>query len=86
MDLPGAVRKMTSLPADQVGLRDRGRLAKGMKADIVVFDPAAVKDEASFEAPHRYPSGIPYVLVNGSLVVEKASHTGKRPGKVLRRA
>jgi N-acyl-D-amino-acid deacylase len=86
LDLPTAVRKMTSLPADQVGLRDRGRLAKGMKADVVVFDPATVKDEATFDAPHRYPSGIPYVLVNGALVVEKGSHTGKRPGKVLRRA
>lgn len=86
LDLPAAVRKMTSLPADQVGLRDRGRLAKGMKADVVVFDPAAVKDEATFETPHRYPTGIPYVLVNGAPVVEKGNHTGKRPGKVLRRA
>ncbi len=86
LDLPAAVRKMTSLPADQVGLRDRGRLAKGMKADVVVFDPLRVRDEATFQDPHRYPAGIPYVLVNGTLVVEKESHTGRRPGKVLRRA
>ncbi len=86
LELPAAVRKMTSMPADQVGLRDRGRIAKGMKADVVVFDPARVRDEASFSEPHRYPSGIPCVVVNGVPVVEKGSHTGKRPGKLLRRA
>lgn len=85
-ELPEAVRKMTSLPADQIGLRDRGRIAKGMQADLVVFDPAGVRDLASFEQPHRYPSGIPYVLVNGTPVVEQGSHSGARPGKLLRRA
>lgn len=85
-ELPAAVRKMTSLPAGQIGLRDRGRIAKGMKADLVVFDPAGVRDEASFDDPHRYPSGIPYVFVGGALVVEKGTHTGARPGKLLRRA
>ena len=86
LPLEEAVRKMTSLPADQIGLRDRGRIAKGMRADLVVFHPAEVRDQASFETPHRYPTGIPYVLVNGALVVEQEKHTGARPGRMLRRA
>ncbi len=85
LGLEAAVRKMTSLPADQVGLRDRGRIAKGMKADLVVFDPVTVRDQASFDDPHRYAVGIPYVFVNGTLVVEKGSHTGALPGRLLRR-
>jgi N-acyl-D-amino-acid deacylase len=83
-DLPTAVRKMTSQPADQIGLRDRGRLLPGKRADVVVFDAARVEDTASFEAPHRYPSGIVHVLVNGVLVVEAGAHTGARPGRALR--
>jgi N-acyl-D-amino-acid deacylase len=85
IDLPTAARKMTSMPADQVGLHDRGRIAKGLKADLVLFDAASVKDEASFDDPHRYPSGIPHVLVNGVAVVEDGRHTGARPGRMLRR-
>jgi N-acyl-D-amino-acid deacylase len=84
-DLPTAVKKITSMPADQIGLTDRGRISRGMKADIVVFDAAAVKDTATFENPHQYPLGIEYVLVNGELVVEKGKHTGATPGKVLRK-
>jgi N-acyl-D-amino-acid deacylase len=83
-DLPTAVRKMTSLPADQIGLRDRGRLACGRKADVVVFDAATVIDVATFEDPHRYPVGIVHVLVNGVPVVDRGAHTGARPGQVLR--
>jgi len=85
-ELPEAVRKMTSMPADQIGLRDRGRIARGMQADLVVFDPAGVRDVASFDAPHRYPTGIPYVLVSGALVVDGGNHSGAKPGKLLRRA
>jgi N-acyl-D-amino-acid deacylase len=85
-DLPTAVRKMSSMPADQIGLRDRGRLARGQKADLVVFDADAVADRASFAAPHQYPAGIVYVLVNGELVVEESRHTGARSGRVLRKA
>ena len=70
-DLPTAVRKMTSLPADQIGLQDRGRLARGRKADMVVFDAATVIDLATFEDPHHYPAGIVHVLVNGVPVVER---------------
>jgi N-acyl-D-amino-acid deacylase len=84
-DLPAAVRKMTSMPADQAGLRDRGRIARGRKADVVVFDAATVKDEATFTDPHRYPGGIRHVLVNGAVVVESDRLTDARPGRALRR-
>jgi N-acyl-D-amino-acid deacylase len=84
-ELPEAVRKMTSMPADQAGLRDRGRLAPGKKADLVVFEAARVADQATFDDPHRYALGIPHVLVNGTLVVRDGKHTGARPGRALRR-
>jgi N-acyl-D-amino-acid deacylase len=80
-----AIRKMTSMPADQVGLRDRGRIARGMKADIVAFDAAAIRDEATFEDPQKYASGVSFVLVNGVPVVDGGKHTGARPGRALRR-
>jgi N-acyl-D-amino-acid deacylase len=85
-DLATAVRKMTSLPADQIGLSDRGRIARGKKADLVVFDAAKVRDTATFDDPHRYPEGIALVVVNGVPVVERGAHTGARPGRVLRRS
>ena len=84
-DLPTAVRKMTGTPADQAGITDRGRIARGKKADLVVFDAATVKDEATFDDPHQYASGINYVVVNGQVVVENGDHTGARPGRVLRK-
>jgi len=84
-DLPTAVRKMTSMPADQMGIPDRGRLARGMMADLVVFNPETVRDTATFEDPHRFPTGIHHVLVNGTPVVKAGEHTGARPGAVLRR-
>ncbi|MFH2112210.1 MAG: D-aminoacylase [Candidatus Bathyarchaeota archaeon] len=83
--LPEAVRKMTSAPAQRLGIWDRGLIRVGFKADLVVFDPATVKDEATFEDPHRYPSGIPYVIVNGVPVVDNGEHTGALPGRVLRK-
>ncbi len=86
IDLPQAVRKMTSMPADQIGLSDRGRIARGKKADLVAFDPLRVKDEATFEQPHQYATGIPHVIVNGVAVVESGRHTGAKPGRALRRA
>jgi N-acyl-D-amino-acid deacylase len=85
-DLPTAVKKMTSMPADQAGIRDRGRIARGKRADIVVFSSGDVKDEATFEDPHRFASGIEHVLVNGEHVIENGQHTGARPGRVLRKA
>ncbi|MCJ7627107.1 MAG: amidohydrolase family protein, partial [Longimicrobiales bacterium] len=79
------VKKMTSMPAQQMGISDRGRIARGMKADLVVLDPATVRDQATFQDPHRFPVGIHHVLVNGTVVVEAAEHTGARPGSVIRR-
>jgi N-acyl-D-aspartate/D-glutamate deacylase len=78
-----AIRSMTSLPAQIIGLRDRGSLRIGAWADIVVFDPAAVRDRATFTAPHRYPDGIPFVLVNGVPVVDAGQLTRATPGRVL---
>jgi dihydroorotase/N-acyl-D-amino-acid deacylase len=83
--LPQAVHKMTAQPAARLGLRGRGVLAEGSHADIVVFDPATVADRATFEAPHAYPVGIPWVLVNGAVAVEDGRFTGVRAGRVLRR-
>jgi N-acyl-D-amino-acid deacylase len=85
LPLPEAIRKMTSLPAAKLGLRDRGRLERGAVADVVVFDPATVADTATFAEPHRYPRGIPWVLVNGEPVIAAGQHSGSRPGRVLAR-
>jgi N-acyl-D-amino-acid deacylase len=83
LTIENAIRKMTSLPAQKLGLRDRGILREGMWADVVVFDPKRVVDEATYEEPHRYPEGIEYVIVNGEIVVDRREHTGALPGKVL---
>jgi len=83
--LQEAVRKMTSAPAQKMGFRDRGLLREGYKADIAVFDPLKVKDEATFTDPHRFASGIPYVLVNGTVVISKGKQTSALPGKTLRK-
>src|SRR5690606_366037 len=79
------VRKITSLPADRLGLSDRGRVVEGAAADLVVFDPATVADRATFQEPHQYPDGIPWVFVNGVAMVEDGRYTDARPGRVLRR-
>jgi len=79
-----AVRKMTSLPAHFLGIRDRGAIEEGMYADIVIFDPKTVIDRATFSNPHQYPEGIEYVIVNGTIVIRGEKHTGLLPGKVLR--
>jgi dihydroorotase/N-acyl-D-amino-acid deacylase len=83
LTLEDAVRKMTSFPAQRVGLVDRGLLRPGLKADIVVFDPARVRDRATYEKPHQYAEGIHVVLVNGVRVFENGAMTGSRPGVVL---
>jgi N-acyl-D-amino-acid deacylase len=85
LTLEDAVRKMTSLPADRLGLEDRGRVAEGLVADLVLFDPATVIDRATFEEPHQYPDGIPYVIVNGVVAVEDGGYRDVRAGRVLRR-
>jgi N-acyl-D-amino-acid deacylase len=83
--LEEAVRKMTFLPARRLGLKDRGVLAEGKAADIVVFNPATVADRATYENPREYPVGIQGVIVNGILSVEGGQPTGKLGGKVLKR-
>ncbi|HUU13786.1 MAG TPA: D-aminoacylase [Terriglobia bacterium] len=83
LTLADAVRKMTSFPAQIEGLTDRGLLRPGMAADIAIFDPKTVIDQATFDAPHQYPVGIPYVIVNGVVVLDKGQHTGAKPGRVL---
>ena len=84
-DLPTAIAKMTSRPADHFGLTDRGRIAPGKKADLVIFDSGTIADRATFEEPHRYPTGVRHVLVNGEAVVREGRHTGARPGRMLRK-
>jgi dihydroorotase/N-acyl-D-amino-acid deacylase len=81
--LAEAVRKMTSFPAQRVGLLDRGVLRPGMKADIAIWDAATVADKATFEQPHRYAVGVHTVIVNGQVVFEHGAMTPARPGKVL---
>ena len=83
MTLPAAIRKMTSLPAARLGLRDRGAIGVGMRADLVLFDPATVIDRADFENTQMLPVGIRTVWVNGVAVWNAASSTGQRPGRVL---
>lgn len=82
--LEEAVRKMTSLAAAAAGLKDRGLVKEGFAADLVVFDPATVGERATYETPNRYSRGIPYVAVNGVLVVDGGEPTRARPGKALR--
>jgi len=85
LSLPDAVRKMTSSPAQRLGIRDRGLLREGMWADVTLFSAETVQDNATFEQPLAYPDGIPYVIVNGTVVVDGGKHTGAMPGQVLRR-
>lgn len=82
--LEEAVRRMTSLPAQKFGLKDRGLLREGFAADIVVFDEKEVTDLSTFEKPHAYSKGFRYVLVNGEVVVEEAKHNGTRSGRPLK--
>lgn len=85
LTLEEALEKMTSLPAKRLGLTDRGSLEEGKKADIVVFDPNTVIDKATFSQPHRYPDGIHYVLVNGTLTIADNKATEQFTGEVLRK-
>ena len=84
LDLPTAIMKMTSMPADRLGLEHRGRLLSGNYADIVIFDADSIADMASFEDPHHYPKGIHYVIVNGELTVFQGEMRETRSGRVLR--
>ena len=82
--LEDAVRKMTSLTARHLRLRDRGEIRTGAWADLVVFDPTKIRDAATYDDPHRFPDGIDHVVVNGALAVESGETTNERPGKFLR--
>jgi N-acyl-D-amino-acid deacylase len=84
MSIEEAIRKMTSLPAQSLGLFDRGLVREGMWGDLVIFDKDRITDTATFEYPYQYPVGIEYVMVNGELVIEKGEHTGTTPGKVIK--
>ena len=83
--LPEAIRKMTSFPAQRLGLPDRGLLRDGFKADIVLFNPDTVKTYATKDDPKHYPIGIDYVIVNGQVVIDNGENTGALPGRALRR-
>ena len=85
LQLPEAIRKMTSFPAQRMGLPDRGLLRDGFKADIAIFNPNTVKALATKENPKQYPVGIEYVIVNGKVVIERGENTGALPGRALRR-
>jgi N-acyl-D-aspartate/D-glutamate deacylase len=82
--LEDAVRKMTSLNAAKLGLRDRGLVREGLWADLTLFDPERVIDRATYARPFQYPEGVEYVIVNGRVVLDRGQHTGARPGRALR--
>jgi dihydroorotase/N-acyl-D-amino-acid deacylase len=85
LTLEQAVRKMTALPAERIGLRERGQVRSGWYADLVVFDPETVSDRATFAEPHQYPVGIDYVLINGRITVDDGTFRDVRAGTVLKR-
>lgn len=85
LPMEAVVRKMTALPAERFGLRDRGRLEEGSFADLVVFDPSEIHDQATFEAPHAFPHGISLVVVNGEVAWEAGDTSIGRAGRALRR-
>ena len=85
LTLEGAIYKMTGFPAKRLCMKNRGLIRKGYIADLTIFDPKTVIDNATFDDPHQYPSGIPYVFVSGKPVIENGVHSNKTPGRVLRR-
>ena len=82
--LAEAVRRLTSLPADNLRLKRRGRLEPGYFADIVIFDPERIQDHATFEKPHQYATGVQHLFINGVQVLKNGEHTGAKPGRVVR--
>jgi N-acyl-D-amino-acid deacylase len=84
ISLQEAVRRLTNLPATNLSLNKRGTLLPGNYADIVLFDPAAIKDNSTFEKPHQYATGVLHVLVNGTLVLKNGEHTGAKPGRFVK--
>ena len=86
LPLATAIHKMTGLPASRLGFTDRGIIAPGYVADLVLFDPATITDRATYADPHRYATGITHSLVGGRPVIRDGRLTGDRPGRVLRKA
>ncbi len=84
--LPEAIRKITSFPAETLGISYRGVIAKGKMADVVCFDYENIIDKSDYVNPHQYSKGVQYVVVNGELVIDKSEHTGKLPGQILRKS
>ena len=84
MSLEEAVRRLTSLPAENLKVKQRGRLVAGYFADIVIFDPETITDHATFEEPHQLSTGMVHVFVNGEQVLKSGEHTGAMPGRVVR--
>jgi N-acyl-D-amino-acid deacylase len=83
ISLEEAIKKMTSMPAEKLGLKDRGLIKKGFAADINIFDPDQIIDKATYTDPHQFPEGMHYVIVNGVVVVANGKHSGAQPGKAL---
>jgi N-acyl-D-amino-acid deacylase len=84
VSLEEAIRRLTSLPAANLRIADRGRLEAGCFADVVVFDPDRIQDHATYDQPHQYATGVTHVAVNGALVLRDGEHTGALPGRVVR--
>ncbi|MCB9509041.1 MAG: D-aminoacylase [Deferribacteres bacterium] len=82
--LEEAIKRLTSMPAENLRIRERGKLEKGYFADVVIFDPEKIQDHATFEKPHRYSTGMQHVFVNGRQVLKNGEHTGATPGQVVR--
>jgi len=83
LSLQEAVRRLAALPAENLRLKNRGRLLPGYYADVVVFDPDTIQDHATFVRPHQYATGVSHVLVNGVPVLQEGEHTGATPGRVV---
>jgi N-acyl-D-amino-acid deacylase len=84
LSLEEAIRKMTGAAAARLGLRRRGTIRDGNLADLVIFDPATIRSNATYDEPRRFPTGIDHVIVNGTLVVRDGEHTGATPGRAIR--
>ncbi len=83
MPLEEAIRRLTSFPAENINIRQRGRLAEGYFADVVVFDPETITDHATFPQPHQYATGVQHVFINGVQVLQNGEHTGAKPGRIV---
>jgi N-acyl-D-amino-acid deacylase len=85
LSLEEAVRKMTSFPAQKFGLWKKGIVREGMDADLIIFDPDTIAERSTFQEPHQYPAGLPYVILNGQVVVDQERYTGKLAGQVVKK-